>query len=151
MKRALVLVAAVFLAAGAGWAQTAASVEQEILKLEQAGVDALIKKDRAALERIYADDYVYTHSNGSVQTRAQELAEVASGDVKWTSGSVTDLKVRVYGDVAVAMGVVTLQGTAKGYVPGPRRFTDIFVRRGGRWVQVGGQSTIVPAAKPSSN
>src|ERR687887_577471 len=98
MKRAIAIVAAGFLVAGAGWAQTTASVEQEIMKVEQGGVDALIKKDRAALERIYADDYIYTHSNGVVQTKAQELAELTSGDVKWTSGSVTDLKVRVYGD-----------------------------------------------------
>ena len=42
-------------------------------------------------------------------------------------------------------GRQTLQGTAKGYVSGPRRFTDIFVKRNGRWQCAGGQSTLVPA------
>jgi ketosteroid isomerase-like protein len=66
-----------------------------------------------------------------------------SGDIKWTSDSMSDMKVRVFGDAAVVTGRETLQGTAKGYVPGPRRVTDIWVKRNGRWQQLGGQTTIV--------
>jgi hypothetical protein len=95
------------------WAQPTGPVEQELMKLEQASLDASLKKDRAALERLLADDYVYTHSNGVVQTRAQEIAETMSGDLKLTSNSITDMTVRVFGDAAVVTGLGTLQGTAK--------------------------------------
>ena len=124
-------------------AQQAGSAEREVQRMEQAADDAFVKKDRAALERIYADEYSYIHSNGSVANKAQELSDVMSPDLKWTSSTLTDVKVRVYGDAAIVTGVETLQGTAKGYVPGPRRFTDLWVNRNGRWQQLGGQSTIV--------
>jgi ketosteroid isomerase-like protein len=76
--------------------------------------------------------------------KADEIADTLSGDSKWTASTFADMKVRIYGDVAIVTGVQTLQGTAKGYVSGPRRITDVFVRRDGRWQMVGGQTTVVP-------
>jgi Domain of unknown function (DUF4440) len=125
-------------------AQTAAAVEQELIKLEQTLGDATIKKDRATLERVFATDYMYTHSNAVVMNKAEEIADTMSDDSKWTAATFSDMKVRFYGDVAIVTGVQTFQGTAKGYVSGPRRITDLFVRRDGRWQMVGGQTTLVP-------
>src|SRR5204862_7684231 len=132
------------LARSRGWAKAPSATEQEIIKLEQTVTDAQFKKDRAALERLLADDYLYTHSNGSVLNKAQEIAESMSGDVQWTDAKFADLKLRIFGDVAVLTGRQTIQGAAKGYVPGPRRITDIFVRRNGRWQWLGGQATLEP-------
>src|SRR6478672_11851269 len=93
------------------------SDEQELMRLEQAYNDAQVKRDRATLEQLWADDYLYTHSNGAVMTKAQ--------------------------DVAVVTGRLVMEGRAVRYASGPRRFTDLFVRRNGRWQLVGGQTTIV--------
>ena len=125
-------------------AQTPSAVEQEIIKLEQTVTDAQFKKDRVALERLLAEDYLYTHSNGSVLDKAQEIAESMSSEVQWTDSRLADLKVRVFGTVAVLTGRQSVRGAAKGYVPGPRRITDIFVQRNGRWQWVGGQATLEP-------
>src|SRR5207302_9705491 len=144
MKCTLVVALLGLLASSRAWAQTTSAAEQEIMKLEQTVTDAQIKKDRAALERLLADDYLYTHSNGSVLNKAQEIAQSLSSDVQWTDSKFADLKVRIFGDVAVLTGRQTLQGTAKGYVPGPRRIIDIFVKRSGRWQWVGGQATLEP-------
>jgi len=92
-----------------------------------------------------ADDYMYIHSNGTVTNKTEEIAETMSADLKWTASKLDNLKVRIYGDVAVITGMQTLTGSAKGYVSGPRRFMDLWVRRNGRWQTVGGQSTLVPA------
>ncbi len=137
------------LASGRALAQASSSVEQDIIKLEQAATDAQFKKDRAALERLLADDYLYTHSNGSVLNKAQEIAQSMSSDVQWTDSKLADLKVRIFGDAAVLTGRQTIQGTAKGYVPGPRRITDMFVKRNGRWQWAGGQATLEPT-KPDA-
>src|SRR5262249_18183790 len=51
--------------------------------------------------------------------------------------------VRFYGDTGIAAGIETLAGTAKGYVPGARRFTNVWIKRRGQWQQVAGASTIV--------
>ena len=121
-----------------------AAVEQEVMKLERSWNDvASIKKDRAALEQILADDFSYTHSTGVVANRAQEIADTMSS--QWTSSRTDDMKVRVFGDVAIVTGRQVLEGTSKGYVSGPRRLTDVFVRRNGKWQVVVGQSTLVQA------
>jgi len=125
-------------------AQTPSAAEQEIIKLEQTVSDAQIKKDRPTLERLMTDDYLYTHSNGSVFNKAQEIAESMSSDVQWTDAKFADVKVRIFGDVAVLTASETLQGAAKGYATGARRITDVFVKRNGRWQWVGGQSTLEP-------
>src|SRR5437773_6249316 len=142
MKRTLAFALLVLLASGRVWAQATSATEQEIIKLEQAVTDAQFKKDRAMLERLLADDYLYTHSNGSVLNKAQEITESMSSEVRWTDSKLADLKVRIFGDAAVLTGRQTIQGTAKGDVPGPRRITDMFVKRNGRWQWAGGQATL---------
>ena len=128
------------------YAQKRNATEQELLKATQAlGEASTIKKDRATMERLYADDYVYNHSNGTVNNKTQEIAEYMSSDLKWTAHKTDDLKVRMYHDVAIVTGLSILTGSAKGYASGPRRFTEVWVRRNGRWQTVGGQSTLVPA------
>jgi ketosteroid isomerase-like protein len=118
-----------------------ASVEQELVALDQAYNDAQVHKDRAALERLWADDYLYTHSNGSVATKAEDLADTMTG-MSWTAARLDATKVRVYGDVGIVTGRLTMVGASKSYASGARRFTDIFVKRGGRWQLVGGQTTM---------
>jgi ketosteroid isomerase-like protein len=122
----------------------AGTVEQDVMKLEELWNDvAAIKKDRAMLEQIIADDFFYTHSNGSMANKAQEIADTISS--QWTSSKTDAMKVHVVGDVAIVTGRQVLLGTSKGYASGPRRFMDVFVRRNGKWQVVGGQTTILAA------
>jgi ketosteroid isomerase-like protein len=144
MKRMLFVLSGILAVGVASIVGQTNAVEQEIMKLEQTLGDATIKKDRATLERVFAADYMYTHSNGVVMNKAEEITDTMSGDSQWTAAAFSDLKVRVFGDVAIVTGVETLRGKAKGYVSGPRRITDLFVRRDGRWQMVGGQTTLVP-------
>ena len=143
MKAVLMLSALALLLARPAVAQTAAA-EKEVAQLFNTLNDANIKKDRATIERLTADDFIYIHSNGSVTNRAQEIAETLAPGTTWTNSKIDDLRVRVYGDTAIVTGLNTLSGSAKGYVTGARRFTDVWVRRNGQWRTVGGQSTVVP-------
>ena len=144
MKHMMVLAFMGVLVGVPALAQSPAGADQEILKLERMYDDAFLKKDRAAMERLLADDFVYVHSNGTITNRTQEIEETISANAKWTASKLDDLKVRVYGDVAVVTGVQTLTGSAKGYVSGARRYTNLWVRRNGRWQTIGGQSTLAP-------
>jgi ketosteroid isomerase-like protein len=146
MKRVIALTLLGVLVAVPTHAQTRNAKEQEVLKASQTSNDAsLIKKDRATMERLYADDYTYIHSNGTVANKTQDIAASMSPDQAWTAHKSDDMRVRIYRDVAVVTGISTLTGSAKGYVSGPRRFTEVWVRRNGRWQLVNGQSTLVPA------
>ena len=146
MKRVIALTLLGVLVAVPTYAQARNATEREVIKASQLLDEAsLIKKDRATMERLYADDYMYVHSNGTVLNKAQEIAESMSPDQAWTAHKSDELKVRVFGNVAVVTGLSTLTGSAKGYVSGPRRFTEVWVRRNARWQEIGGQSTLVPA------
>ena len=143
MKGLLVVVGTAALAGIVVSAQPAGSAADEVLRAVRADGDAMVKKDKAALDQLLADDYTYVHSNGRVQTKAEDIAENMASDSKWTSVTFADLKARVYGDAAIVTGSETLQGAAKGYVPGARRVSDVLVKRNGRWQYAGGISTIV--------
>jgi uncharacterized protein (TIGR02246 family) len=146
MNRIIALTLVGALVAAPAQAQKQSAGEQEVRKAtEMLNAASLIKKDRAAMERFYADDYVYNHSNGTVTNKNEEIAEYMSPDIKWTEHKSDNVNVRMYGDVAVVTGVSTLTGTAKGYSSGARRFTELWVKRDGRWQTIGGQSTIIPS------
>lgn len=148
MSRVTVCVAALIVAVLSGVAmgrQASSASEKEVLQAMNALTAAADKKDKAALERGYAEDYVYHGSNGRViSSKAQSIAEDLSADTQWTSRKYENLKVRVYGDVAIITGQVTLAGTSKSYRTGLRNITGLWVKRDGRWQNLGGQSTLVP-------
>jgi uncharacterized protein (TIGR02246 family) len=110
------------------------SVEEEIKKLEKEIGHAWAARDVASYDRILADDYMWTDFDGTVWTKAQDLEDLKSGTVVNTSYAVDDWKVRVYGDAAVVTGRTTVKETWKGKdVSGQYRYTDTWVKRGGRW------------------
>jgi ketosteroid isomerase-like protein len=125
-------------------AQSQEAVKRTIIDLEHTINEATRTKDHAALERIYADDYYCVHSNGAAMNKAAELAKNMSKKNAWTDFVLDDVVVRVFGDVGILTGRLTLKGVAKGFKPGARRFTDIFIRRDGRWQLLNCQTTLVP-------
>ena len=127
----------------AGTASGAA--EKEVLQTLDALDQAIDKRDKAALERLMADEFVYHGSNGVAQTKAQSIAQTTSGTTAWKSRKYDNLKVRIFGDIAVVTGNTELVGASANFTSGQRLFTRIFVRRDGRWQDLGGQMTLVPA------
>jgi ketosteroid isomerase-like protein len=127
---------------GKGKGAGAGTIEQQIKDLEKQWVDAVVKQDTVALDRILADDIVEIDPTGQVQTKAQDLADVKSGEFKAESMSIEDMNVRVFGNVVVVNGHDKMKGTYKGKdISGEGRFTDVFVKRQGRWQCVSTQAT----------
>jgi ketosteroid isomerase-like protein len=148
MKRIAIAVSVVVLVlAVAVQAQTLAQtksggVEQELIKLENEWANAWVKSDVAFFDGIEADDYTYTACEGSVWTKAQDLALLKSGEDVITSWVLADMKVRVYGDAAAVTGRATIKETYKGKdVSRQERWTDTWVKRAGRWQCVAGHSS----------
>jgi ketosteroid isomerase-like protein len=121
-----------------------ASTEDEIKKLEQDWAQATMKEGAAAADRYEADDIVATDPGGRVTDKTQDKNDLSSGDLKFQSMELSDLKVAVYGNTAVATGANTLKGTYKGQdLSGKYRFTDTWVKRNGKWQVVASQATKV--------
>ena len=130
--------------AGGPKASAMAGVEDQIKKLEQDWAQATVKDGAAAVDQYEADDIISTDPSGRVTDKAQDKKDLSSGDLKFQSLEVSDLRVRVYGDTAVAAGTTTLKGTFKQQdISGTYRYTDTWVKRNGKWQVVASQATRV--------
>jgi ketosteroid isomerase-like protein len=125
-------------------AQGPSAVERDILKLENDWSTAWQKKDVAFLQRLFADEYLSTDQDGNTFTKSQELANVTSAGTALTWFALTDMKVHVYGDTAVVTGLNTTKATLNGRdTSGAYRFTDVLVKRDGRWQCVATHASMV--------
>ena len=125
-------------------AHSASGEEQQIVRVQDALIDAYLHHDYAVLERVLADDYTYIDDDGLVLNKQQILQEFNSGDDRITSYKRQDDNVRVFGDAAVMTYHYQFEETYKGHeVGGHMRLTRIFAKRNGRWLMVGTQDTRV--------
>jgi ketosteroid isomerase-like protein len=144
MQRSLLVAIIAMFAVVAIRAQAPSAAEKDLIKLENDWSTAWQKKDAAFLQKLFADEYLSTGSSGATYSKAQDLANLTSEGTSLTSFALTDLKVHVYGDTAVVTGLNTTKSTFKGKDDsGAYRFTDVFVKRDGRWQVVATQGTLV--------
>jgi uncharacterized protein (TIGR02246 family) len=110
------------------------SVDQAIRQVDHERIQAQIGADAAALDRIYADDFIGIGPSGTVRTKAQVIADFTSGDLKFQSITTDDVRVRVYGNTAVETGRSTMIGQDRGKaVPRDNRFTRVWVKQQRGW------------------
>jgi len=125
-------------------AAPSSKAEQEVMKVLDEIIEALGRTDVAALDRLYADDYIVTQSFG-VTSKAQLMDAFKSGRLKYTSCSGKDRSVRVYGNTAVATGILTLKGqNPNGDFTIYARTTGVWVKQEGRWRLVASQLSDIP-------
>jgi len=121
-----------------------AATEDAVKALESARAAALMAADTTALSRLVADDFIEISRFGQIRTKAVNIREIGNGDLKLTSVKYDSLRVRVYGDVAILMGIADNTGLSHGMpFAGKLRYTRVFVRRDGRWQAVAMQHTML--------
>jgi ketosteroid isomerase-like protein len=124
-----------------------AAAEQEVRQTIEKYRTALLQKDAATLERIWADDYTFTNGAGEIHSKADRLANLKSGATSLDSISEEeDTKVRIHGNVAVATGRVTIKGQYSGkQTSGQYRSIHVWVKGAAGWQLVANQITPVAA------
>jgi ketosteroid isomerase-like protein len=139
MRLAAFVLAAVAFGSPAG----AADDVQAIRAMEKTWNEARVKADVATLGRILAEGWTVTHGDGTINTKAEYLADLKSGDRKFFADvKQDDFTVRFYGDTAVAAGISDSKVEYKGRPSGGAlRFTRVYVRRGTGWVMVVSHAT----------
>ena len=144
MRRLAGALAVALACAAPSFAQSStAQAEKEIRAAEHLWNEARVKADVAALDRLLADGWTVTHGGGTMDTKAQYLADLKSGDRKFSADVKEDqVTIRFFGDTAVVAGLSDSKVTFKGQVQGgPLRFTRVYVRRDGRWQMVVSHAT----------
>jgi ketosteroid isomerase-like protein len=115
--------------------------------MEKDWSEADVKKDAAALERILADDWIGIDFQGVVLDKPEVLKQVAlHSDVTETETTeMEQMKIRLFGNTAIVSGTEIETSQYKGKdSSGKYAWTDVFVRRNGRWQAVSSQSTKLP-------
>jgi hypothetical protein len=118
------------------------STEHSVMQIEQELVDALLAGNGATFERYLAENCIFTDPDGMVSDKVKTVANIKSGDLKFQSSKVEDMKVKTYSNTAVATYRSTDRASYKGKeFSGRFRWTDVFIRRNGRWQIVAAQGT----------
>ncbi len=118
---------------------------QKVIDLDKQRMDAMAKKDLAALNMLISDDLVYTHSSARLDTKKTLIGNMESGGTVYTSLVPSDVKAQDLGDTVVLTGSCKISVMSQGR---PNsfgvRFTDVWANKGGQWQMVTWQSTRTP-------
>lgn len=128
--------------------ESEAATKSKIVALEQLWNQAYKSGDTKALDSILDDAIVLVNDDGSVQTKAEFLASVKTSAPQPTAQqqqvAPESFNVRVFGNVAIATGVMKVKGVENGKPYTRReRFVDTWLLKRGSWVCVGTDATPV--------
>jgi ketosteroid isomerase-like protein len=126
------------------------SADPEIVALEAELCAAQLAADVPVLERLIADELLFTGPDGQLGTKAQDLGAHGSGVVRFRSHVPEELRIRRVGeDVAVTALRARLEVDVSGTrVGGTYRYNRVWARQAdGKWRVVGGHVSQVPTAR----
>jgi ketosteroid isomerase-like protein len=122
-----------------------ADVEQALETRFHEYADALKKKDTAALDQIWSDDYSFINPRGVLVTKAQRLANVKSGATAFDDIEMQQERVNVRGNTAVDIGRLSLKGTKYSgkESSGEYRYMNVWTKDQGQWRLLANQITLI--------
>src|SRR5487761_139808 len=135
-----VALAGVLKAQGAGGKEPTQTATQQVLKIEEQVNEAMEKNDWRVVARMLSPNMDYTNESGQHHTQADFVNALKSGRMKFSTMAHRDIRARAYGDCAnlvVVTGITTSRLNLEGKLHvGPRRFTDVWMKRNGEWQMI---------------
>ena len=120
----------------------------EIRRLDSEISVATWSGDAVWFEENLADDFVLITPAGSVRTKRDIIRELATPGLKMEPYEPHDVNVRLYGDTAVVTGRMLQRYTLGGIrYANDIRYTDVYVKRKGRWMLVSGHASLTAARR----
>lgn len=123
------------------------SVSAELQQFEQRLASTYKAGDCDAWGDMLAPEWSVIHIMGNVITKAEALRMCNAPRPAIDTITIDEVSVRSYGDAAVVTG----RTTARTAGPNPEsvalRFTDVFIRRDGRWLVAASQATRVGSSR----
>lgn len=106
---------------------------------------AIVAKDRAAIEANMAEDFRQVDRAGHVAAKTDFVQGLLAPELEIDPYTVEDFDVRLYGDVALLSGRTRMTGRHAGEpFTSHYRFIDVYVRRHGVWKVVSVQISPIP-------
>jgi ketosteroid isomerase-like protein len=120
------------------------AVQSKIIALEKAWNQAYKIGDVKALDALLDPSVVLVNDDGSVQTKAEFLSSLRASNSQEQQVAPESISVRVFGNTAIASGVMRVKGVEGGKSYSRReQFVDTWVNKGGKWVCVATDATPV--------
>ena len=122
-----------------------AGADAELKTIEEQWLNAYMKSDAAFLKNLEADDFALVEPDGTVTTKDKDVKATTDKTFVLKSATLSDMKVRMIGDNgAVVTAMLKMSGTDEGKeFSGDFRGTDVFEKKGGKWMAVASQLTKV--------
>ena len=119
--------------------------EKIIIDGEERWAQAVASGDTNVIDGLLADDYLGVAPDGTLRTKHDEIDGIRKSPESVASNHVNEVKVRFYGDTAIAQGSETWE--LKAGVPRRGRYvwTDTWLRRNQRWQIVAAEDLTAPA------
>jgi len=116
--------------------------ERYILDSERQWAESVATGDTSAIERILADDFIGVDPEGRLYIKQQMIDETRNAPKYFVSNRLNDVKVRFYGNTAIAQGSETWE--KRSGARGRFVWTDTWLQRNGRWQIVAAEDLIAP-------
>lgn len=130
-------------------AQTNANIETTIRELEEVGVKGILNSDTVLLKQIWDPEFIVnTPRNDIAADRNAVFKNQLAGLINYSSFVRNIEKIEVQENVVITMGnEIFVSKTdipgAKAGVPVKRRFTNVWMQKNGKWVQVARHASII--------
>jgi hypothetical protein len=123
-------------------AEPSATAKQAVMAASKEWTTAVMKADRATLEKLLSPDLSYTHSSAKSQTKEEFIQDATGGGTKYESIEFDGDKLRQYGTTVVLTHNAVIKsspaGTSHLYI------TEVWAQQGGHWQMVSRQATKLP-------
>lgn len=108
------------------------SAQDDLIRAIEDLAESYKQRDPAAIDRFLAEDFTLADQDGKLYDRAGALALWAQ--VHMARSALEDLRVRHYGEVAIATYLWKMEAMVAGKeVSGTYRLTDVWIKRDGIW------------------
>ncbi|MEO7539321.1 MAG: nuclear transport factor 2 family protein [Pyrinomonadaceae bacterium] len=125
-----------------------AAIEADIKKLVTEYAASTAKNDAEAYEKVTSDNFMFVGNDGSIQTKAERVSSMRSGQTKYETLTYDDVNVRVNpeGDGAVVIAKATVKGTNMGKpIDADVRVTQVWSKTKDVWKLASLQATTITA------
>jgi len=138
----LTVLSAELRAQSAGPKSASSDRTDEIIALEKAFDEAIVRWDVAALDKMTSEDFTLIGLNGNLLGKGEVLKYFATRAFEYEYRESDNVKIRVYGDAAVVTGrtLETVQKNGQDQSDA-FRFTRVYIRQKGQWLLVALQPT----------
>ena len=129
--------------------QTTAKTEVEIRNLEQTVVMAILKADTSTLKQVWAPEFLVNNPRNNISgNRNIVLQTQKAGMIDYSSFERVIEQMQFQKDIVITMGYETF--VSRNDIPGAkagqiykRRFTNIWMKKKGKWQQIARHASII--------